>query len=124
MEPQSISENIEIDHNTATGPARWPHRASITITNVTGALILDNTSPVYAWQQGDETAGPFARISSGEVEGNKLTPVSSPTHQLGNLVITVGGTSCGNVSGSGGSLGPSCPSTPTVEQPQGAAAPN
>lgn len=124
IKPETPSMNIEIDHNTATGPARWPHRASITITNVTGALILDNTSPVYTWQQGDTAAGPFARISSGEVEGNKLTTVSSPYHQPGNLVITDGGTSCGNVSGTGASLDPPCPSTPTVDQPRGAAAPN
>jgi hypothetical protein len=122
--PQTPSKNVEIDHNTATGAAIWPHRASITISNVTGALVLDNTSPIYPWQPGDAAAGPFARISSGEVEGNKLTLVPSPTHQPGNVVVTQGGSDCGNVSEAGASLDSGCSSTPQVQQPQGAAAPS
>jgi Right handed beta helix region len=124
IEPQSQSYNIEIDHNTATGAAAWPHRPSITMTDVNGALILDNIAPVYPWTAGDTVGGPFARVNSGVVSGNKLTLVRGQVHQPGSLVVATGGaTACDNFSGSGSAIGSACSSLPTVAAPAQAAAP-
>jgi Right handed beta helix region len=124
IKPASQSYNIEIDHNTATGAASWPHRASIIMTHVNGALVLDNIAPVYPWQAGDTVGGPFARINSGVVSGNKLTLVTGVVHQPGSLMVAIGGaTACGNFSGSGSAIGSACSSLPSVDAPAGAAAP-
>jgi hypothetical protein len=113
IQPDARSHDIQVDHNSSTGPPGWPGRASVTIFDATDSEVDHNSVVVNSYMTTDP-GDPFATGGPGtEVDFNTIagTGPGRPT------VVQGGALACSNVSPANVPLDASCRSIALIAGP-------